>query len=299
MLYGLEDVTKLRQLLESSDAPDVQKQIERRKLEALVGYCETTRCRRQVLLAYFGETLDGACGNCDACLEPAESIDGTELVQKALSAVYRTGQRFGAAHVIDVLRGGDTEKVRKFGHERLTTYGIGQELSASEWRSVFRQLVAIGLLVVDAGHGGLRLGPECRDVLRGERRVELLREEPRRRKTATARVWVFAGAGSFSVNKQEPLKYFKRASCETMVRSPMQVAGMTGKVDIVCTVRGGGLSGQAGAVRHGIARALTAYDASLRGQLKKAGLLTRDPRAVERKKPGRAGARRRFQFSKR
>ncbi|MDH4183013.1 MAG: 30S ribosomal protein S9 [Nitrospinota bacterium] len=120
-----------------------------------------------------------------------------------------------------------------------------------------------------------------------------------RRKTATARVWVSAGAGTFSVNQQEPLKYFKRASCETMVRSPMQVAGMTGKVDIICTVRGGGLSGQAGAVRHGVARALTAYDASLRGQLKKAGLLTRDPRAVERKKPGRAGARRRFQFSKR
>ncbi|MGH6962425.1 MAG: RecQ family ATP-dependent DNA helicase, partial [Dongiaceae bacterium] len=164
MLYGLEDVTKLRQLLESSDAPDAQKQIERRKLEALVGYCETTRCRRQVLLSYFGETLDGACGNCDACLEPAESIDGTELVRKALSCVYRTGQRFGAAHVIDVLRGGDTEKVRKFGHERLSTYGIGQELSASEWRSVFRQLVAMGLLVVDHdAHGGLRLGPDCRD----------------------------------------------------------------------------------------------------------------------------------------
>jgi len=188
MLYGLEDVTKLRQLIEASDAPDAQKQIERRKLEALVGYCETTRCRRQVLLAYFGETLAEPCGNCDSCLEPAESIDGTELVQKALSAVYRTGQRFGAAHVIDVLRGGDTEKVRNFHHDRLTTYGIGQELSASEWRSVFRQLVAMGLLVVDiAGHGGLRLGPDCRDVLRGERRVQLRREEPRRRKTAAER----------------------------------------------------------------------------------------------------------------
>ena len=187
MLYGLEDVTKLRQLLESSDAPDAQKQIERRKLDALVGYCETTRCRRQVLLSYFGETLEEPCGNCDACLEPAESIDGTELVRKALSCVYRTGQRFGAAHVIDVLRGGDTEKIRKFGHDNLSTYGIGQELSASEWRSVFRQLVAMGLLVVDIGHGGLRLGPDCRDVLRGERRVELRREEPRLRKTATER----------------------------------------------------------------------------------------------------------------
>ncbi len=188
MLYGLEDVTKLRQLLEASDAPDAQKQIERRKLEALVGYCETTRCRRQVLLAYFGETPAEPCGNCDACLEPAEAFDGTELVRKALSCVYRTGQRFGAAHVIDVLRGGDTEKIRKFRHEQLSTYGIGSELSGPEWRSVFRQLVAMGLLVVDHdAHGGLRLGPDCRDVLRGERRVDLRRDETRRRRTAAER----------------------------------------------------------------------------------------------------------------
>ncbi len=185
MLYGAEDVTKLRQLIEGSDSPDRQKQVERRKLEALLGYCETTRCRRQVLLGYFGEALDEACGNCDACLEPAETFDGSIAAQKALSCVYRTGQRFGAGHVIDVLTGGDTEKVRRLGHDRLSTYGIGKELPANDWRSVFRQLTALGLLAVDIdGHGALKLGPDCRDVLRGERRIELRRDparQPRRR----------------------------------------------------------------------------------------------------------------------
>jgi small subunit ribosomal protein S9 len=120
-----------------------------------------------------------------------------------------------------------------------------------------------------------------------------------RRKTATARVWLTPGTGKFIVNKQEPLKYFKRPSSESIAKSPMAVANVTGMVDIFCTVRGGGLNGQAGAVRHGISRALVAFDPKLRGPIKKAGLLTRDPRVVERKKPGRAGARRRFQFSKR
>ena len=120
-----------------------------------------------------------------------------------------------------------------------------------------------------------------------------------RRKTSTARVWVTAGSGKFTVNGLEPMAYFKRPSCESMVNSPMSVANITGKVDVMATVRGGGLAGQAGAVRHGVSRALVAFDAALRGPIKKAGLLTRDPRAVERKKPGRAGARRRFQFSKR
>jgi ATP-dependent DNA helicase RecQ len=180
MLYGLEDVAKLRQLLEGSDAPDAQKQIERRKLDSLIGFCETASCRRQVLLSYFGEQLAGACGNCDTCLEPVETFDGTELAQKALSCVYRTGQRFGVAHVIDVLRGADTEKIGRFRHGELSTYGIGKDLSAGEWRSVFRQLVAMGLLAVDvAGHGGLKFGADCRAVLRGERRVELRRDSVR------------------------------------------------------------------------------------------------------------------------
>jgi ATP-dependent DNA helicase RecQ len=192
MLYGAGDVTKMRQLVESSDAPETQRQIERRKLEALVGYCETVQCRRQVLLSYFGETLAEPCGNCDSCLEPAAYFDGTELARKALSCVYRTGERFGAVHVIDVLRGLESEKIGKFSHDKLSTYGIGQELTAGEWRGVFRQLVALGLLTVDiAGHGGLRLGPDCRAVLRGERTVELRqdtlrRSRPRRAKKAAA-----------------------------------------------------------------------------------------------------------------
>jgi ATP-dependent DNA helicase RecQ len=182
MLYGLEDVTKLRQLLEGSDAPDAQKQIERRKLDSLIGYCETASCRRQVLLSYFGEQLAQPCGNCDTCLEPVEAFDGTELAQKALSCVYRTGQRFGVAHIIDVLRGADTEKIGRFRHDELSTYGIGKDLSAGEWRSVLRQLVAMGLLVVDiAAHGGLKFGPDCRAVLRGERRIELRRDSVRQR----------------------------------------------------------------------------------------------------------------------
>ncbi|MDH5509584.1 MAG: 30S ribosomal protein S9 [Nitrospinota bacterium] len=120
-----------------------------------------------------------------------------------------------------------------------------------------------------------------------------------RRKTATARVWITAGSGKFIVNKQEPIKYFKRPTCETMVVSPLEISKLSNKIDVMCTVRGGGLSGQAGAVRHGLSRALVAYDPELRRSIKRAGLLTRDPRMVERKKPGRAGARKRFQFSKR
>ncbi|MEE8271087.1 MAG: DNA helicase RecQ [Alphaproteobacteria bacterium] len=181
MVYGMEDVAKLRQFVESSEAPDAQKQIERRKLDAMLGYCETVGCRRQVLLEYFGETLAAPCGNCDTCLDPVASFDGTEAAQKALSCVYRTGQMFGAAHLIDVLLGGDTERVHRFGHDRLSTYGIGRTLSRLQWRSVFRQLVALGLLVVDVdGHGGLRLGPDCRAVLRGDRRIAL-RQDPARR----------------------------------------------------------------------------------------------------------------------
>ena len=177
MTYGLEDLVKLRQLSEASNAPEEQKRIERQKLDALLGYCETTRCRRQVLLEYFGESLPEPCGNCDICLEPVTSFDGTEAAQKALSCVYRTGQIFGAGHLIDVLLGGDTERVRKFRHQELSTYGIGSDFGREEWRSIFRQLVALGLVTVDVeGHGGLRLTGEARPVLRGERRIELRRD---------------------------------------------------------------------------------------------------------------------------
>ncbi|MFQ5953753.1 MAG: DNA helicase RecQ, partial [Kiloniellales bacterium] len=134
MVYGLNDVARMRQLIDASEAPERQKHVERQKLDALLGYCETTRCRRQVLLDYFGETLDRPCGNCDTCLEPVESFDGTEAAQKAMSCVYRTGQRFGSGHLIDVLLGGTTERIQRFGHHRLSTYGIGGDLDRRQWR---------------------------------------------------------------------------------------------------------------------------------------------------------------------
>ena len=187
MCHGLGDVVLLRQMIDQSEAGDARKRLEHRKLDALVGYCETTRCRRQVLLANFGEDYagggaDGGCGNCDNCLQPPQTWDATVAAQKALSCVYRTGQRFGAAHVIDVLRGSDSERVRQFGHDRLSTHGIGTELDARAWRGVFRQLVAAGLLDVDSeGYGGLRLTEASRAVLRGEREVLLRKDAPRAR----------------------------------------------------------------------------------------------------------------------
>ncbi|WP_029004524.1 DNA helicase RecQ [Azorhizobium doebereinerae] len=174
LLYGVEDVAKLIQFVEASDAPDARKRVERQKLDALLGLCETASCRRQVLLSYFEETLPEPCGNCDTCLEPVKTFDGTQVVQKLLSCVYRTEQRFGAGHVIDVLLGVSTERVSKLSHDQLSTFGIGTDLSRDEWRAVVRQVVALGLLKVDVeGHGGLSLSDECRPVLRGERAVQL------------------------------------------------------------------------------------------------------------------------------
>jgi len=176
MVYGMQDVVRLRQMVGDSEASEAKKQLEHRKLDALLGYCETTRCRRQVVLEYFNDSCE-PCGNCDTCLDPVESFDGSLAAQKALSAVYRTGQIFGAGHVIDVLTGADSERVRKLGHDKLSVFAIGSEFSKEEWRSIFRQLVAAGLLRVDVeGHGSLGLTEACRDVLRGERAISLRRD---------------------------------------------------------------------------------------------------------------------------
>jgi ATP-dependent DNA helicase RecQ len=184
LLYGLRDAVELRQFALASTAPEAQKRVERIKLDAMLGYCETTRCLRQVLLEYFGEQAPEPCGNCSTCLEPVETFDGTLAAQKVLSCVYRTGQRFGATHVIDVLLGGDTERIRRFRHNHLSTHGIGTEFSRREWQSTVRQLVAMGLLVADIdGHGGLSLGQDCREVLRGERKVPLRRDTTGKRKS--------------------------------------------------------------------------------------------------------------------
>ncbi|NUS39033.1 MAG: DNA helicase RecQ, partial [Lysobacter sp.] len=182
LAYGLGDAVLLGRMIEEGEAGEERKRLERRKLDALVGFCESTGCRRHALLAYFGEQHAGACGNCDNCLVPPQSWDGTVAAQKALSCVYRTGQRFGAAHLIDVLRGADTAKVRQFGHERLSTHGIGADLDARQWRSVFRQLVAMGFLEVDVeGHGALRLTAASAAVLKGERSLALRADPPKRK----------------------------------------------------------------------------------------------------------------------
>ncbi len=179
MSYGLQDVIMLRQMLAESGADDAYKRVERHKLDAMLGLCELTGCRRQALLAYFGESLPKPCGNCDSCLSPPETWDASVVAQKALSCVHRTGQRFGVMYLIDVLLGKDDERIRRFGHDRSTTFGIGTELDARGWRGVFRQLIARGLLSVDVdGHGGLNLTDACRPVLRGDESLWLRREAP-------------------------------------------------------------------------------------------------------------------------
>ena len=177
LLYGLEDVVKLRQMMAQSEGSEEFKRNEQQRLSAMLGLCEITSCRRQSLLRYFGDTLAQPCGNCDCCITPPQTWDATEAVQMALSCVYRTGQRFGAGHVIDVLRGSNNEKILSFDHHRLTTYGIGKNVSADEWKSIFRQLVARGLLDVNVdGFGGLVLNESCRAYLRGEEKINLRRD---------------------------------------------------------------------------------------------------------------------------
>ncbi len=188
MIYSLADVIILRQMIQSSQGDDQFKNIQHRKMEAMLGYCETTKCRRQVLLNYFGEDFAGPCGTCDTCQGKVETFDGTLLAQKALSCVYRTGQMFGANYLIDVLTGKETERIRSFRHNKVSTFGIGKELSGIEWKSVFRQLAAAGLLHVDMeSKGGFRLSSRCRPVLRGEQNFELRKDPAPVRKKAKRR----------------------------------------------------------------------------------------------------------------
>ncbi len=178
MTYGTADMIQRRRMIDDGNAPEEVKRVERAKLDALLGICETVSCRRQAMLAFFGEVMEQPCGNCDACLAPAEMWDGTVVAQKALSAVVRTEQRFGVGHLVDVLRGAETDKIRRFGHNRLPTFGVGADLSVKDWQSVFRQLVALGAVEVDHNaYGALRIAEPGRFILRGERRVDLRREK--------------------------------------------------------------------------------------------------------------------------
>ena len=169
MVYGFQDVTKLRHMLDSAQGDEQHKRVEQIKLNAMLGFCELTTCRRHALLAYFDEAAAEQCGNCDTCLTPVETWDGTEAAQKALSVIYRTDQRFGVSHLVDVLLGKASDKISQFGHDQLSLYGIGQEHSAQAWQSVFRQLVAAGHVVADPERfGGLALTEKCRPLLKGQ-----------------------------------------------------------------------------------------------------------------------------------
>jgi ATP-dependent DNA helicase RecQ len=178
MVYGVEDIVKLRQFILKSGASIEQKMVEHQKLDALIGYTETMKCRRQVLLEYFGEkTDDKSCNNCDTCLEPITGFDGTIAVQKALSCIYRTDQMFGATHIINVLMGKEDEKVIRFNHNKISTFGIGSEYDKFQWKSIFRQIIALGFVNVDMeSYGALKLTSNSSKILRGGERVFLRSE---------------------------------------------------------------------------------------------------------------------------
>ncbi len=187
MSYGLADVVQQRRMIEQSEGSEEYRRMSFAKLEALLGLCETAGCRRVRLLAYFGEAST-PCGNCDTCAEPPQTWDATEAARKALSCIYRTGQRFGSRYLIDVLRGQATERVEQWGHRELGVFGIGADLDESAWRDVFRQLVTLGLALPDhAAYGALRLTEASRAVLKGEQRIDMRRIAARRGKATPAR----------------------------------------------------------------------------------------------------------------
>ena len=207
MAYGLADVVQQRRLIDSGDASETFKRVSSAKLDALLGLCETAACRRVQLLAYFGEA-SRPCGNCDTCLTPPQTWDATEAARKALSAIYRTGQRFGVVHLIDVLRGKAGERIAKWDHDKLAVFGIGADLDETTWRGVFRQLVALGLARVDhASYGALMLTPASRPVLKGEQAVEMRRvvaagARPRRKRSGPGADLSPADAGVLERLKQ-------------------------------------------------------------------------------------------------
>ena len=196
MAYGLQDVVQQRRMIEESEADITFKRMQSARLDAMLGLCETLTCRRVRLLAYFDQASE-ACGNCDTCLNPPVSFDATEATQKLLSTIYRVGQRFGAVHVLEVLRGSDSEKVRQWRHHELSTFGIGSDKSEAEWRAILRQTFALGLVEIDhENYGSLRLPEAARAVLRGERQVAMrLYQKPVRQKRTPVRSGSYTETG--------------------------------------------------------------------------------------------------------
>ena len=173
-------------MAQDSNASEQFKRVLHNKLEAMLALCEQRHCRRQSILDYFNEKLNKPCGNCDTCLSPPESWDATEASRKALSCVYKTEQRFGVNYLIDVLRGKETDRIKQFQHDSVSTYGIGKDLSDYEWRSIFRQLISLGYIYADVdGHGALKLDEKSRPLLRGE--IELVLRKPQNEKSSSSK----------------------------------------------------------------------------------------------------------------
>ena len=214
MNYGVQDVILLRQMMESSTAHQQFKLIEHHKLEAILGFCEITSCRRQALLKYFGDEMKQPCQNCDTCLTPVKTWDATKPAQMALSCVYRTGQRFGVNYLIDVLLGKESERIQQFKHQQLGVYGVGGEWSAIEWRSIYRQLVARNLLTVDVeGYGSLKLTENCRDILSGKSTLHLRQDPPKTSEKKAKKAAKKSLADNLSLQQQELLAALKE--CRT------------------------------------------------------------------------------------
>ena len=210
LLYGAQDIVTARRLIDGNANPE-QRRIEVHKLNAMAALAESVTCRRRVLLNYFGEQREEDCGNCDVCLDPPERFDATEAAQKALSCVYRVGQRFGVGYVVAVLRGADNERIRALGHQKLSTWGIGSDRSEQEWISIIRQLIHHGYLVQDiASYSVLKLTESARPLLRGERTLELARPRIRERTAVKKRPVAAAGQGPYDETLFEELRGLRK-----------------------------------------------------------------------------------------
>jgi ATP-dependent DNA helicase RecQ len=178
LLYGMQDIVFRRHMIDSSASPQEIKRVERNKLDSLLGVCETASCRRQAILAHFGETMPNPCGNCDTCNTPAATWDATIAARKALSAILRSGQRFGIGHLVDILLGVTTDKISRFGHDKLPTFGVGTELDRKSWSSVFRQLIVLGAVEVDHdAYGALKITKSAQPILRGTQTIMFRRDQ--------------------------------------------------------------------------------------------------------------------------
>jgi len=233
MVYGFQDIAVARSMIQSSESPEDRKRIEMHKLNQLLGLCETAGCREQAVLAHFGESGSRPCGGCDNCCHPPLTWDGTVATQKALSAVARTGERFGAAHLVDVLVGDSTEKIRRFQHDALPTFGVGKDTPKAEWQGIFRQLAALDLVGVDmAGHGRLVLTSGSWEVLRGAREVTLRHVETTRAKKTVAERSI-AGTHSADPSLFQTLRTLRREIAQEQGVPPFVVFSDRTLLDMV------------------------------------------------------------------